>query len=148
MMSEQKRNYQKEMERLLASNPSPVPTLLLHSCCAPCSSYVLEYLSQYFEITVLYYNPNIYPEEEYFKRVKEQSRLIETKNQEGTGYPIHFREGTLEPREFYEAVRGLEQIPEGGERCFACFRLRLPCAAQAARKGNFSYLRQRSRSVR
>ena len=127
MMSEQKRNYQKEMERLLASNPSPVPTLLLHSCCAPCSSYVLEYLSQYFEITVLYYNPNIYPEEEYFKRVKEQSRLIETKNQEGTGYPIHFREGTL------------EQIPEGGERCFACFRLRLSCAAQAARKGNFSY---------
>ena len=100
---------------------------------------MLEYLSQYFEITVLYYNPNIYPEEEYFKRVKEQSRLIETKNQEGTGYPIHFREGTFEPREFYEAVRGLEQIPEGGERCFACFRLRLSCAAQAARKGNFSY---------
>ena len=100
---------------------------------------MLEYLSQYFEITVLYYNPNIYPEEEYFKRVKEQSRLIETKNQEGTGYPIHFREGTFEPREFYEAVRGLEQIPEGGERCFACFRLRLLHAARAAKKGNFSY---------
>ena len=138
-MAEQKRNYQTEMERLLDSNPSTVPTLLLHSCCAPCSSYVLEYLSRYFEITVLYYNPNIYPEEEYFKRVEEQKRLIDARNEEGIGYPIHFLEGVFDPREFYAAVRGLEQIPEGGERCFACFRLRLFHAAQAAKKGNFSY---------
>ena len=100
---------------------------------------MLEYLSRYFEITLLYYNPNIYPAEEYFKRVEEQKRLIETKNEEGMGYPIHFQEGTFDPREFYDAVRGLEQIPEGGERCFACFRLRLLQAARAAKDGNFTF---------
>lgn len=137
-MAEQKRNYQKEMERFLKEAQTPVPTLLLHSCCAPCSSYVLEYLSRYFEITVLYFNPNIYPETEYWKRVEEQRRLIECRNQE-EGYPIHFLEGEFCPQRFYEAVRGLEQIPEGGERCFACFELRLREAAKAAKEGDFTF---------
>ena len=123
----QKKNYQKELDKKIEQivSEKKVPRLFLHSCCAPCSSYVLEYLSEYFEITVFYYNPNIYPEEEYFKRVAEQKRLIDARNEEGIGYPIHFLEGVFDPREFYAAVRGLEQIPEGGERCFACFRLRL-----------------------
>ena len=71
-------NYQKELDKIICKleNENKVPTLLLHSCCAPCSSYVLEYLSKYFKITVFYYNPNIYPEEEYRKRVEEQQRLI------------------------------------------------------------------------
>ena len=113
-----------------------VPTLLLHSCCAPCSSYVLEYLSDFFEITVLYYNPNIYPEEEYHKRVEEQKHLIRSLP---VKHPIHLIEGRFDPKEFYTAVRGLEQIPEGGERCHACFELRLREAAKAALKGGFDY---------
>lgn len=137
-----KRNYQIEMERIIAGFPrkstvsESVPTLLLHSCCAPCSSYVLEYLSEYFEITVLYYNPNIYPVEEYAKRVTEQKHLIESLP---ARYPIHLIEGRFDPKEFYQAVRGLEQIPEGGARCHACFELRLHEAAKAAHEGNFDY---------
>ncbi|MCD7746133.1 MAG: epoxyqueuosine reductase QueH [Lachnospiraceae bacterium] len=116
------------------------PTLLLHSCCAPCSSYVLEYLSQYFQITVLYYNPNIYPEEEYFRRVKEQRRLIEEMGAKGVlPNPVRLLEGSFDSRKFYDAVRGLEQIPEGGARCEACFRLRLGEAARAASDGDFDY---------
>lgn len=129
-MTSNKRNYQKEMELLLPSScGESAPTLLLHSCCAPCSSYVLEYLSDYFEITVFYYNPNIYPEEEYTKRVAEQRHLIECMN---SRYPIHFIEGRFDTQEFYDAVRGLEKIPEGGERCFSCFRLRLEETARLA----------------
>ena len=86
-------------------------TLLLHSCCAPCSSYVLEYLSQYFEITVLYYNPNIYPDEEYWKRVKEQQEFIRKFPAE---HPISFLEGAFEKERFYDTVRGVEQIPDRG----------------------------------
>lgn len=130
-----KRNYQRELDKILDTLPH-TPTLLLHSCCAPCSSYVLEYLSQYFEITVLYYNPNIYPEEEYYKRVREQRSLIERME---TAHPIHLIEGRFDTKEFYDAVRGLEHIHEGGERCHACFRLRLGEAARIAAQGNFDY---------
>jgi hypothetical protein len=136
-----KRNYQKELEQILIrrckdKNAAPLPSLLLHSCCAPCSSYVLEYLSQFFAITVLYYNPNIYPEEEYYRRVAEQKRLIE---QMPLSHPVRLIEGRFDSREFYEAVRGLEQIPEGGARCHACFRLRLEEAARIASEGGFDY---------
>ncbi|MCD8021723.1 MAG: epoxyqueuosine reductase QueH [Lachnospiraceae bacterium] len=138
-----KRNYQKELEQVIADHQRSAcgaPSLLLHSCCAPCSSYVLEYLSQYFRITVLYFNPNIYPEEEYARRVKEQRRLIEEMGAKGRlSYPVDLIEGRFEPREFYEAVRGLEQIPEGGERCFACYRLRLTEAARIAAGENRDY---------
>ena len=119
----QKRNYQMELDRLIASfKEGEVPTLLLHSCCAPCSSYSLEYLTQHFSVTVFYYNPNISPEEEFRHRVEEQKRLISrlpVKN------PVSFIEGGYYPEEFFTAVKGLEHIPEGGERCFACYRLRL-----------------------
>lgn len=144
-----RKNYQKELEKVLEKEQGTVPTLLLHSCCAPCSSYVLEYLSQYFAITVFYYNPNIYPESEYEKRVEEQQRLIDRMNCENAEaadeagmrrHAIRFLEGRFEPERFYAAVKGLEQIPEGGERCHACFRLRLGCAAAAAREGGFDYV--------
>lgn len=137
-----KRNYQIEMEQIISgfskqlTTSAPIPTLLLHSCCAPCSSYVLEYLSEYFEITVLYYNPNIYPAEEYSKRVEEQKHLIDALPAK---HPIHLIEGHFDPQEFYQAVRGLEQIPEGGARCHACFELRLREAAKAASDGRFDY---------
>ena len=112
------------------------PRLLLHSCCAPCSSYVLEYLSEYFSITVFYYNPNIYPPEEFGKRVEEQERLI---RELPAKHPVSFLEGPYEPERFYEMAKGLEQIPEGGERCFRCYRLRLLETAQMARAGDFDY---------
>ncbi len=136
-MTQINRNYQKELERIIASIPEGnVPTLLLHSCCAPCSSYVLEYLSDYFAVTVLYYNPNIYPEEEFRHRADEQKRLIETLSSK---HPVRFIEGRFDSREFYDAVRGLEHIPEGGERCHACFRLRLEETARIAAENEFDY---------
>lgn len=133
-----KRNYQKELERILKEleRKGKHPHLLLHSCCAPCSSYCLEYLQQYFEITVFYYNPNIAPEEEYRHRVEEQQRLI---RQLCTSGQVHFLEGTYDPERFYETARGLEQIPEGGERCFRCFELRLREAAKAAEQAGAEY---------
>ena len=131
-------NYQKELDKTLEklTKEERVPKLLLHSCCAPCSSYVLEYLSQYFEITVFYFNPNIAPEEEYRKRVEEQKRLIE---QLPAVYPIQFVEGHYEPEEFYSRVRGLEKEPEGGSRCRVCFELRLEEAARLAAEGRYDY---------
>jgi len=133
-----KRNYQKELDKKLEeiTREGQVPSLLLHSCCAPCSSYVLEYLSRYFRITVLYYNPNIYPESEYYTRAKEQKRFIE---QLPTQYPITFLEGTYIPKEFYDCAKGMEHLPEGGERCFACYRLRLTEAARAAKEKGCDY---------
>ncbi|MCM1253186.1 MAG: epoxyqueuosine reductase QueH [Clostridium sp.] len=145
------------------------PRLLLHSCCAPCSSYVLEYLRQYFRITVFYYNPNISLEPEYKKRVAEQKRLIAAYNraamkaeesglqQDGTatdgqtqdkgaqpesarsGYYIEIIEGDYEPERFFEIAKGLEQCPEGGERCFACYELRLRKTAKEALAGAYDY---------
>jgi predicted adenine nucleotide alpha hydrolase (AANH) superfamily ATPase len=108
------------------------PRLLLHSCCAPCSSYVLEYLSDYFVITDFFYNPNIAPEEEYRYREEELKRLIGEMHPK---YAITFVAGKYDPERFYETVRGLEHIHEGGERCFACYRLRMEEAALLAAKG-------------
>ncbi|EGC02876.1 MULTISPECIES: epoxyqueuosine reductase QueH [Ruminococcus] len=128
---EQKINYQRKLDEIIKKlDPSaPPPKLLLHSCCAPCSSYVLEYLSQYFDITVFYYNPNIYPPEEYAHRVDELQRLI---REMPMTHPVRFVERGYDPQEFYDAVRGLESVTEGGERCFACYRLRLERTAQLA----------------
>lgn len=132
------RNYQKELEKIIErnQNESRVPRLLLHSCCAPCSSYVLEYLSRYFAITVFYYNPNISPREEYEKRVEEQRRLIEKLPAK---HPITFVAGEYEPDRFYEMAEGLEKEPEGGKRCFGCYRLRLTEAAKLAKEGGYDY---------
>lgn len=131
-------NYQKELDKVIEvlQCQGRVPRLLLHSCCAPCSSYVLEYRSRYFEITVFYYNPNIYPPEEFGKRVEEQKRLIAQLPAE---HPISFLDGPYEPERFYEMARGLEQVPEGGERCFKCYRLRLTETAEMARAGKYDY---------
>ena len=125
-------NYQNELDKILSGigREGTVPSLLLHSCCAPCSSYVLEYLSRYFKITVFYYNPNIYPEEEFYKRRSEQERFISELPAENT---IGFICTEHMSDEFYKAVKGLEHIREGGERCFACYRLRLEASAAAAR---------------
>lgn len=188
------RNYQKELDQILEAltskeqeaqrgtdraERSEPPRLLLHSCCAPCSSYVLEYLRQYFRITVFYYNPNITEDAEYHKRVAEQKRLIEAYNERLTdevnknrgregltdagtsqvsvwrmcgenaadvsdgkapgGYSIRVVEGDYVPAHFYEIAKGLEQCPEGGERCFACYALRLRETARRAQAGGFDY---------
>ncbi len=130
------RNYQKELDQILREMTTP-KRLLLHSCCAPCSSYCLEYLSQYFFITIFYYNPNIDMAEEYQHRVAEQKRLIA---ELPARYPISFLEGAYEPEKFHDTVKGLEAEPEGGERCFACYRLRLREAAKAAKEGGFDYM--------
>ena len=131
-------NYQRELDQLLLglSKEERIPTLFLHSCCAPCSSYVLEYLSDYFEITVFYYNPNIYPEEEYRTRVEEQRQFIQRLT---PAHPVHLLEGEYDTDSFYEIAKGHEQEPEGGERCFACYRLRLEEAAKYAKEKGFDY---------
>lgn len=131
-------NYQKQLDKIIdeIQNNSKTPTLLLHSCCAPCSSYVLEYLSQYFKITVFYYNPNISPKEEYIKRVEEQKRLI---SQLPVKNPVDFIEGDYEPQDFYDIAKGLEQVPEGGKRCFNCYKLRLEKTAKLAYDLNMDY---------
>ena len=136
-----KRNYQKELDKLVMGleKSGEVPTLFLHSCCAPCSSYCLEYLSKYFQITVFYYNPNIFPSEEYEDRVNEQERLIRELNEGGVPHPIRLVKGTYRPEEFYEAVKGLEKEPEGGARCTECFKLRLYESARLAKEGGFDY---------
>ena len=124
------RNYQKELEGIIEELDGRVPRLLLHACCAPCSSYVIETLSRYFDITVDYYNPNISPEEEYRKRAAEILRLTEEMQ---TEHPVRVLIREYDPEAFREAVRGLEREPEGGKRCEACFRLRLQEAARTAR---------------
>lgn len=131
-------NYQKELEKLLQSlqKENQVPKLLLHSCCAPCSSYVLEYLSEYFEITVFYYNPNIFPESEYTKRLLEQQTLIHDMH---FRHQVSFLAGNYDQEKFYAMAAGLEHLKEGGERCFKCYELRLRETAEMAVKGGFDY---------
>ena len=110
------------------------PSLLLHSCCGPCSSYVMEYLAQYFDITIFYYNPNISPAAEFQFRAEEQQRLIREMD-----LGVSFLLGKYEPERFFSLAKGHEAEPEGGERCFKCYRLRLEEAARAAKAGGFSY---------
>ena len=131
-------NYQKKLDQLIEMNRSQkkVPTLFLHSCCAPCSSYVLEYLSSYFFVTVFFYNPNISPREEYEKRVGEIQRLI---REQSYLYPVKFLEGVYEPERFFSLAKGMEMLPEGGQRCFACYRLRMEEAARLAAEGGYDY---------
>lgn len=166
------RNYQRELEKILCELEDPgiaSPRLLLHSCCAPCSSYCMEYLREYFRITVFYYNPNITEREEYLKRVQEEIRLIEAYNRlaeewekceeaEETGFEdiagqekydrrkparkahkIEIIEGDYEPDCFLEMARGLEQCEEGGARCFQCYELRLRKTARLAKEMKFDY---------
>lgn len=129
-------NYQKQLDTLISQLDGRTPRLLLHSCCAPCSSYCIEYLAQYFSITILYYNPNISPEEEFFKRAAEQQRLVSEMSLKN---PVSVVVDSYDPTEFYSAVKGYEHIPEGGERCFICYRLRLERAAKYAAEHGFDY---------
>lgn len=161
------RNYARELDKIIARwkemdeageaeqdgngkpGESPGRKLLLHSCCAPCSSYVLEYLREYFHITVFYYNPNITGDEEYRKRVEEQKRLIEEYNRQveeadfkgmhstSNAKRIEVIEGDYEPDCFFASVKGLEKCPEGGERCFKCYKLRLEKTARLAAERGF-----------
>jgi predicted adenine nucleotide alpha hydrolase (AANH) superfamily ATPase len=128
-------NAQKEMDKLIEKLDN-VPTLLIHACCAPCSSYVLEYLSQYFHIIILYYNPNITSVEEYNYRFSEEKRLID---ELPVKYPVKLIAGDYNPESFFDAVKGLEREPEGGKRCEVCFELRLREAAEKCREIGADY---------
>ncbi|MBR3436394.1 MAG: epoxyqueuosine reductase QueH [Lachnospiraceae bacterium] len=138
-MPETKRNYDAEMEEALVkgASSSSVPTLLLHVCCAPCSSAVLERLSPYFRITVLFFNPNIFPETEYRKRAAELRRFV---SETSFPNPVDVLEGPYEPFAFFELVKGLEKEPEGGARCEVCFRMRLHEAVWYAKEEGFDYV--------
>ena len=131
-------NYQSILEDELKriEGQERIPSLLLHSCCAPCSSYVMEYLSNYFNITIYFYNPNITFEEEYKKRAVEQQEFIQRMNPKN---PIKYLEGRYETEEFYNKIRGYEKVREGGERCFRCYELRLEEAAIKAKELKFDY---------
>ena len=131
-------NYQKELEQIIDKllKEQKRPKLLIHSCCAPCSSYVLEYLSQYFAITIFFYNPNIYPEQEYTRRVEEQKHLIQAMH---LFSQVQFLQGDYQPQLFYQSIKGLEGEPEGGNRCFVCYELRLREAASKAKEGGYDY---------
>lgn len=131
-------NYQKELEKTLKEleKAGMVPSLLLHGCCAPCSSYVLEYLSSYFNITMLFYNPNIGDAGEYEKRKKELLRMMD---EMPFRYPVSYMDCEYDPKEFYTAVPNRSEDSEGGESCFQCYRLRLEKTASEARRGGFDY---------
>ena len=124
-------NYQKQLDQILThlEPDKPLlekPHLLLHVCCAPCSSYVLEYLHKYFRITVLFYNPNISPQSEYEKRVLELKRFI---REAGYENEISLVEGKYEPELFFEMAKGMEDLPERGQRCYHCYEMRMKEAA-------------------
>ena len=134
----EKKNYDKWMQEIIEKNQELeiVPTLLLHTCCAPCSSAVIERLSKYFRITVFYYNPNIEPLEEYLKRKEEQKRFL---SEVTTPYPINFLDCDYEHEEFIQLSKGLENEKEGGPRCLKCYRLRLLKTALKAQEFHFDY---------
>lgn len=132
-----KQNYDLIMEQEIKKiiKEGRKPTLLLHSCCAPCSCAVIEYLLQYFEITIFFYNPNITFEDEYKIRLEEQKDYLKKR-----GYNIEVIEGNYNPKEdFFEKVKGLEKAKEGGERCFKCYNLRLEETALKAKELGFEY---------
>jgi len=131
-------NYQKKLDAILENikNEEKVPKLLLHSCCAPCSSYVLEYLSNFFKITIYFYNPNISPFEEYERRMVEQKKFISKLD---TKYKIDFLESKYEDDIFDELAKGLEEVKEGGIRCFKCYDFRLRSTAEKALEKRYDY---------
>ena len=132
-------NYQKLMDDELSKSGVDSKTLLLHACCAPCSSHCITYLEGKIRIKVYYYNPNIVENEEYDKRARELERLVNILNEEFPEGSVEFIEGPHEPERFLEAAKGLELIPEGGARCEKCFELRLREAARKARQEGADY---------
>ena len=131
-----KRNYQNELDRIIRARDADRPRVLLHSCCGPCSSSVLEYLTQYFEVTLLWYNPNLYPQEEFDRRFRTQLELIEKM---GLTETVNVLAEPWKSEEYYARVKGLEDEPEGGKRCTECFRLRLLETARLAKHYGFDY---------
>jgi len=131
-------NYQKKMEDIIKENQKNnlVPTILLHSCCAPCSSHVIDVLSKDFNITILYYNPNIEPYEEYLKRKEEEIRFI--KEYKNTNR-LDIIDCDYDNEKYHELVKGLEDCKEGGNRCFKCYRMRLEYTAIKAKALNYDY---------
>lgn len=131
-------NYQKISDKIINEElkQGRTPTLLLHACCAPCSSYVLEYLSQYFSITVLFFNPNISPADEYLKRANELKRLVSEMEFENQ---VSVVVADYDYSQFEKIAKGNEDVPEGGVRCFKCYRLRLEEAAHYAKENGFDY---------
>ena len=131
-------NYHKKLEKLIEKikEEQITPKLLLHSCCAPCSSYVIEYLTPYFDITILYYNPNISPIEEYEKRKKEQIKLIKDIK---TTNKINIIDCDYDNDIYEKEIKGLENEKEGGPRCIKCFNLRLEKTAEIAKNNNYDY---------
>ncbi|MCR4814304.1 MAG: epoxyqueuosine reductase QueH [Lachnospiraceae bacterium] len=133
-------NVSKQMDELLNTASEKGKTLLLHSCCAPCSSYVLTYICSTYRVTVLYFNPNITEAAEYEKRAAEEKRFIDEINAKGIpAFPIRYLDGRYDSKEFLDAVKGYESCPERGERCAICFRLRLSESARVAAEGKYDY---------
>ena len=128
-----KPNYPAQMDQVFAALGDERPPLLLHACCGPCSSSVLEVLCAHFQVTVLYYNPNIWPPEEYRRRADELASFL----QRAHALDVKLVEEPYDPQEFYTAVQGLEQEPEKGGRCTVCYRLRMERAAQYAKAHGF-----------
>ena len=129
-------NYQKQLDKEIARLKGKKPSLLLHSCCGPCSSYVLEYLTKYFEVSLFWYNPNIWPQEEFEKRFRNQIKIIEDM---GLADQVQILASPWKHEEYLRRVKGLENEPEGGERCTECFRMRLNETAQMAKKYRFEW---------
>ena len=131
-----KRDFQKELDGIIKEiEESGIrPKLLLHVCCAPCSSYCMEYLTKYFDMTLLFYNPNMDCKEEYEKRKEELSRLVRE-----AAFPVKVEMMPYDPHEYLDAIKGMEDIPEGGKRCFACYELRMRKAAGYASQNGFDY---------
>lgn len=140
-----KQNYQLLMEKTITDlsgsfSPAEPPTLLLHSCCAPCSSSVIKRLAVHFKLTVFYYNPNIDTQEEYNTRADEQQRLIDQYNRDGRAlYPIDYIIKEYRHDQFLEIAEGYTSCPEGGERCFRCYRQRLTATAAEAQRLGFHF---------
>lgn len=126
--------FEKQIENIIEKKQ--VPTLLLHSCCAPCSSQVITSLTKYFDITILYYNPNIYPEEEYLKRKEEQIKLIKEIDKINK---LEIIDCDYDNDIYEKEIKGLEEEKEGGSRCYKCFNLRLDKTAKIAKTNNFDF---------
>lgn len=130
------RNYQKELDRIIQKRGQKTPRVLLHSCCGPCSSAVLEYITQYFDVTLLWYNPNLYPKEEFDRRFRTQVELIEKM---GLADKVNILAEPWKSEDYYRRIKGLENEPEGGKRCAECFRLRLLETARLAKHYGYDY---------
>ena len=128
-------NYQKELEKIIEKlDLNSRPKLLLHACCGPCSSYVVEYLSKYFDITIYYYNPNIYPKEEYTRRLNELKKFMSIFNNN-----INVIEEIYNEEDYNSAVKNLEHLGEKSIRCYNCYEFRMDKAAKYARENNYDY---------